>query len=792
MAFAANAAGPAAGAYTMAAAPALSASVSPIHSPGLNLTVLSCHPTMGTYGTSVSLKLSSPYDMLSMAATGTGPYVSVLFGPQRCAARLKRDGQDAASGAWTYTVTAEAPAPQFLQPSGGVTSVPLALVVESAGGEELARAEANAFFTYHEAHTHAHAHAAESRASAGLARHGALGHARKGSGSSDAHPRASPPQQVSLSAVDLPVRTSSSSAAGPSSAQHHGGALTVTGTTDASGTHMFGYPPGAVDADAHAQSTFAAAYSHSDNNNNNNTLLTTYRGASYADPYARAPPPPSLRSPGLHHPGGGWSAYGGASHLGPIRTPHAAAAHHQQQLPHNAVVTRPSLTTLPHPATSNMPQLVRTSLLSSVPSAGAGAAGSSSAGAGAAGGGHFNPYAVFPPKATLKIAGDLDAMAENWTQEEWDNKRRIVMFKKAQQGGQLTTSFRAVSVAERPPHSICVSCIYWAEKQECFVTSVDTIHLLEQLVVSPNRFGVDEKNRIRRNLEGFHPATVSKSKAESEDFFKVIMAFGNPKPRNIEKDVKVFPWKVLGPALKKIISKYSVSPASASAAAAVAAGGGGGAGGAGGGGGGGGGGMPPGTPTQLLTPVSVSGSYPPLAGPGTATTAPDTGGAMAGYVHPAPQHHGHAAHYDGSSPRSWAAYAHPSTRALSPGGGSGAGGSLGPHKRSPSSPAPGGGSGLRLATLPPAVGLGGVGMYADGRMAPGPYGAHAAGYGQHQHQHPHPHPHPHPHHTPVSAAGGHGRSWDGAGGYAAVGVDGSGYGGGHHGHHGHGAYAAGG
>jgi hypothetical protein len=77
---------------------------------------------------------------------------------------------------------------------------------------------------------------------------------------------------------------------------------------------------------------------------------------------------------------------------------------------------------------------------------------------------------------------------------------------------------------------------------------------LEQLVNV--RFTVEEKNRIRRNLEGFRPLTVSKAKADSEDFFKIIMGFPNPKPRNIEKDVKVFPWKILSHALKKIISKY--------------------------------------------------------------------------------------------------------------------------------------------------------------------------------------------------------------------------------------------
>lgn len=66
----------------------------------------------------------------------------------------------------------------------------------------------------------------------------------------------------------------------------------------------------------------------------------------------------------------------------------------------------------------------------------------------------------------------------------------------------------------------------------------------------------EEKNRIRRNLEGFKPFTVSKSKADSAEFFRLIMAFGSvrsadsvslsplliiaqPKPRSIEKDLKV-------------------------------------------------------------------------------------------------------------------------------------------------------------------------------------------------------------------------------------------------------------
>lgn len=86
------------------------------------------------------------------------------------------------------------------------------------------------------------------------------------------------------------------------------------------------------------------------------------------------------------------------------------------------------------------------------------------------------------------------------------------------------------------------------------MTSVDCILLLEALISV--RFTVEEKNRIRRNLEGFRPLTVAKCKPDTSEFFRLIMAFPNPKPRNIEKDVKVFPWRILGYALQKIVSKY--------------------------------------------------------------------------------------------------------------------------------------------------------------------------------------------------------------------------------------------
>ena len=171
--------------------------------------------------------------------------------------------------------------------------------------------------------------------------------------------------------------------------------------------------------------------------------------------------------------------------------------------------------------------------------------------------GLLSPYGMHP-KATIKIRGDLNTMQTDWTSEERTAKRRLVQFKGEQSGSTINTYFKAVKPDERRSPSAArekrVSCIYWEERNEYYVTSVDTIALLETLVGA--RFGVEEKNRIRRNLETHHPETVFKAKPETESFFKVIMGFPDPKPRNIEKDVKVFSWPTLAQALIKVISKY--------------------------------------------------------------------------------------------------------------------------------------------------------------------------------------------------------------------------------------------
>jgi hypothetical protein len=353
--------------------------------------------------------------------------------------------------------------------------------------------------------------------------------------------------------------------------------------------------------------------------------------------------------------------------------------------------SRPSLTPLHAPHGSATPQLIRTSTLTQP-----------------AGG--FPSYGVWQEKATLKINGDLSSMAENWTQEEWENKRRLVLFRKQQTGSVLTVSFKPVSASERPPHSICISCIWWEEKQACYVTSVDTIHLLEQLLAAPNRFGVDEKNRIRRNLEGFRPATVSKARAESEEFFKVIMGFGNPKPRNIEKDVKVFQWKDLSGALYKIISKYSASTTTTTTTSL----------------------MTPNNSPHVATTVGL-GNYlalppTPVSTTSSAATDPSAASGYAGTTSPRT--------LTGSS-STWPAYG-ATTKTMSP-----------PHKTTTSPTLPG--SGLRLSTTLPGV--------YDHRVPthglPSPYGLPTPSHSSAQHTHGTYG------HSGIPVSQGQSRSWEG-------------------------------
>lgn len=156
-------------------------------------------------------------------------------------------------------------------------------------------------------------------------------------------------------------------------------------------------------------------------------------------------------------------------------------------------------------------------------------------------------------RAVLQLINPLEQMVTHFTEEERCAGRRLVRFSRTQDGNKLCVGCEPIKQDDYEDHMIVVSCILRTRGGPC-ITSVDIIALLQHLV--QDQFSVEEKNRIRRNLEGFRPATISKMKADTEDLFRQIMEFADPKPRNIEKDVKVFDWSVLGPALEKIVNKY--------------------------------------------------------------------------------------------------------------------------------------------------------------------------------------------------------------------------------------------
>ncbi|KAG7439680.1 uncharacterized protein BT62DRAFT_875361, partial [Guyanagaster necrorhizus] len=141
-----------------------------------------------------------------------------------------------------------------------------------------------------------------------------------------------------------------------------------------------------------------------------------------------------------------------------------------------------------------------------------------------------------------------------WDPLEVSMCRRLVRFHKCQDGCKLILSCEAIRQDDYSDKDTVISCIFMDEKLVFYVTSGDIIYLLERL--ANDDFPVEEKNRIRRDLEALKPTTVSKHRHGLDTFFQRIMEFPDPKPRNIEKDLKVFEWSDLGRALEKVLSKY--------------------------------------------------------------------------------------------------------------------------------------------------------------------------------------------------------------------------------------------
>ncbi|KAI4245201.1 MAG: hypothetical protein L6R40_002558 [Gallowayella cf. fulva] len=158
-------------------------------------------------------------------------------------------------------------------------------------------------------------------------------------------------------------------------------------------------------------------------------------------------------------------------------------------------------------------------------------------------------------EARLEINGKVDSMTEGWTSDERNAKRRLVYFWRTQMEHVIYTNFAPWSSEARVPKERCISCFWWEKRQDYFVTSVDIIRLCGQL--AGGNIVVGEKNRIRRNVDIYDKETIYKDHPDTEDIFSLVMGFTSPKPKNIEKAIKVFPWRNLGAAIVKVVNKWS-------------------------------------------------------------------------------------------------------------------------------------------------------------------------------------------------------------------------------------------
>jgi hypothetical protein len=176
-----------------------------------------------------------------------------------------------------------------------------------------------------------------------------------------------------------------------------------------------------------------------------------------------------------------------------------------------------------------------------------------------------DPLQAFPARIThleiswskIEFLRDFRNVVRKWTIKEREtHKRRLITLfpTRVPLEYKLTLDYAITPLLEYDPESITISCIYWPERNDFFYTSVDFIATMERVLDST--FSVEEKNRIRRNMETFRPMTVTKGMDGSVDFFHTIMQFGDPKPRKIEKDVKVFRWATFEKAVAKIVEKW--------------------------------------------------------------------------------------------------------------------------------------------------------------------------------------------------------------------------------------------
>jgi len=155
---------------------------------------------------------------------------------------------------------------------------------------------------------------------------------------------------------------------------------------------------------------------------------------------------------------------------------------------------------------------------------------------------------------SFKLEGDLRALGKDLSDEEIARSRRLVRFIRKEEGNTLRLFFYPIRQEDYEEGFFVISCIYDEDDfRDTWCTSVDMMRLLGY--ISQDKTADQEKGRIRRNLEFLRPSTVTRN-GERHKLFQTIMDMPMPKPRTIEKSVKVFRWNSLVPGLNKVMEKY--------------------------------------------------------------------------------------------------------------------------------------------------------------------------------------------------------------------------------------------
>ena len=154
----------------------------------------------------------------------------------------------------------------------------------------------------------------------------------------------------------------------------------------------------------------------------------------------------------------------------------------------------------------------------------------------------------------LEFTSALHALREDWTDGELGIGRRLAKFTTVREGNHFILSCEIIRQEAYDPEDVVISCIYYRGTDEYYVTSVDILYLFEN--VADEALGTSEKTRLRRNIQSFLPTRVEKADRAYGELYTQIMTFPPPKPRTIEKKIKVFRWVLLEDILSKIASKY--------------------------------------------------------------------------------------------------------------------------------------------------------------------------------------------------------------------------------------------